>query len=72
MAINQLEENLEAITRTIEQLKKQNIWVYAADMDGQNYKDVDYANFLSKITKLSLECAWKRFFYNTWEIRRIL
>ena len=27
---------------TVEELKKQGIWFYAADMDGQNYRELDY------------------------------
>ena len=30
------------ITATIERLKKEGLWIYAADMDGQKYDTVDY------------------------------
>ena len=28
---------------TVEDLKKKGVWVYAADMDGTNYRDLDYS-----------------------------
>lgn len=31
------------LVQTIEQLKKKGIWIYGADMDGQNYTDVDFS-----------------------------
>lgn len=31
------------LVSVIEELKKRNVWVYAADMDGQNWCSVDYA-----------------------------
>ena len=31
------------LVQTIEQLQKQGVWVYGADMDGQNYTDTDFS-----------------------------
>ena len=31
------------ITRTLEELQKQNIWAYAVTMDGEDYNDVDFS-----------------------------
>ncbi len=31
------------LTRTLDMLKKQGVWLYAADMDGQDYRTVDFA-----------------------------
>ena len=30
------------LVATLEELKKQNIWVYAADMEGEDYTSVDF------------------------------
>ena len=31
------------LTRTLEELQKQNIWAYAVTMDGEDYNDVDFS-----------------------------
>ena len=37
------------LTRTLEMLKKQGIWLYAADMDGEDYRQVDFAGPMALI-----------------------
>ena len=37
------------LTRTLEMLKKQSIWLYAADMDGEDYRKVNFAGPMALI-----------------------
>jgi 23S rRNA (guanosine2251-2'-O)-methyltransferase len=37
------------LTRTLDMLKKQGIWLYAADMEGEDYRRVDFSGPLALI-----------------------
>ncbi len=37
------------LAQTIKELKKQGVWIYAADMDGENYSKVDYTGAIALV-----------------------